>query len=99
MKIYLDDVRDTPEGWVRCFWPNEVIALIEQGKVEVISLDHDLGDDQRGDGYDVMAWLEEKVFTDHSFVPPEILFHSMNPVAVKRMEQTRSMILHRIANR
>ncbi len=99
MKIYLDDVRDTPEGWVRCFWPNEVIALIEQGKVEVISLDHDLGDDQRGDGYDVMVWLEEKVFTDHSFVPPEILFHSMNPVAVKRMEHSRSMILHRITNR
>ena len=44
MKIYLDDKRDTPEGWTRCYWPAECIELLEAGDVEEISLDHDLGD-------------------------------------------------------
>ncbi|PZP08852.1 MAG: hypothetical protein DI621_07230 [Pseudomonas protegens] len=48
MKIYLDDERQTPQGWVRTYWPDEVIALLKAGGVEDISLDHDLGDDQRG---------------------------------------------------
>ena len=45
MRIYLDDERTTPEGWVRTYWPDEVIALLEQGGVTHVSLDHDLGDD------------------------------------------------------
>lgn len=57
--IYLDDERRTPEGWLRVYWPDEAIALLQQGGVSEISLDHDLGDDERGTGYDVIAWIEE----------------------------------------
>jgi hypothetical protein len=29
--------------------------------VQELSLDHDLGDDARGTGYDVILWIEEAV--------------------------------------
>lgn len=42
MKIYLDDIRDTPNGWIRTYSSDETIKLLEAGGVEEISLDHDL---------------------------------------------------------
>ena len=44
MKVYLDDIRETPEGWVRVYTAGEAIALLQTGRVQEISLDHDLGD-------------------------------------------------------
>ena len=44
MKVYLDDERSTPDGWVRVYWPEEAIELLKAGGVTEISLDHDLGD-------------------------------------------------------
>lgn len=99
IKVYLDDVRPTPDGWTHCYWPDEVIQLIEQGGVEEVSLDHDLGDDDRGTGYDVLIYLEERVFSDPSFVPPKISIHSANPAAVARMKASKSSIEHRINKR
>lgn len=40
MRVYLDDERVTPEGWVRAFWPSEFIELLETGRVRELSLDH-----------------------------------------------------------
>tara|TARA_R110002049_G_scaffold285698_4_gene467063 strand:- start:225547 stop:225711 length:165 start_codon:yes stop_codon:yes gene_type:complete len=54
MKVYLDDERETPQGWIRVYWPDEAIELLRSGEVIEISLDHDLGDDNRGTGYDVI---------------------------------------------
>jgi hypothetical protein len=85
MRIFLDDLRSAPQGWVRAYWPDEVIALLEHGDVQTISLDHDLGDDQRGTGYDVIVWIEEAVAT-RGYKPPAILIHSANPAARVRME-------------
>jgi len=56
MKVYLNDERKTPDGWVRVYWPDEAIELLKTGCVADISLDHDLGDDERGTGYDVVLW-------------------------------------------
>jgi hypothetical protein len=97
MRVFLDDTRKEPEGWVRCFWPHEVIALVETGRVDVVSLDHDLGDDEKGTGYDVCKWLEEKVFTegfDGDFVPPVMEIHSANPVGRDRMEFAIQWAIH-----
>ncbi len=58
MKVYLDDERQTPEGWYRVYWPEEAINLLKQGIVTEIGLDHDLGDDEHGTGYDVILWIE-----------------------------------------
>jgi hypothetical protein len=85
MKVYLDDERATPEGWHRVYWPDEAIALLETGRVTDLSLDHDLGDDERGTGYDVVLWIEEAVIT-RGFVPPKISVHSANSSARQKME-------------
>lgn len=86
MKVYLDDERETPIGWVRVYWPDEAIALLKTGEVTDISLDHDLGDDERGTGYDVVLWIEEAVFTQE-FLPPRITVHSANSSAREKMER------------
>ncbi|MGZ0784527.1 cyclic-phosphate processing receiver domain-containing protein [Pseudomonas saponiphila] len=78
------DERQTPPGWIRTYWPDEVIALLETGGVEAVSLDHDLGDDSRGTGYDVILWIEEAVAL-HGFCPPQIHIHSVNASAVEKM--------------
>lgn len=84
MKVFLDDERATPEGWVRVYWPDEAIALLQTGLVNEISLDHDLGDDARGTGYDVLLWIEEAMRL-RGFVPPRMHVHSANPAARVRM--------------
>ncbi|WP_082488637.1 cyclic-phosphate processing receiver domain-containing protein [Duganella sp. Leaf61] len=85
MKIFLDDERKTPEGWTRVYWPDEAILLLDAGGVTEISLDHDLGDDERGTGYDVILWLEEAVAL-RNFDPPRIFIHSANSSARQKMQ-------------
>lgn len=86
IRIYLDDERPTPPGWTRVYWPDEAIELLKTGRVTDISLDHDLGDDERGTGYDVVLWIEEAVVVN-GFNPPLIKVHSANISARKKMEQ------------
>ena len=81
----MDDERPTPEGWTRVYWPDEAIRLLETGNVVEISLDHDLCNDDRGTGYDVVLWIEEGVATQ-GFSPPAISVHSANPSGRVRME-------------
>lgn len=85
LKVFLDDERITPEGWVRTFWPEEVIVLLKTGQVTDLSLDHDLGDDDHGTGYAVLLWLEEQVAL-HGMRPPRIQVHSANSSARLKME-------------
>lgn len=84
MKVHLDDERATPPGWTRTFWPDEVIGLLQTGEVTDLSLDHDLGDDDRGTGYDVVLWIEEAVALE-GFIPPIISVHSANSSARDKM--------------
>lgn len=85
MKVFLDDERPAPNGWILVKWPDEAIELLKSGQVTEISLDHDLGDDDRGTGYDVILWVEEAVVTKN-FVPPNITVHSANSSARQKME-------------
>ena len=85
MKIWLDDERPCPNGWVSTRWPHEVIAHLQTGKVREISLDHDLGNDDVGTGYGVILWIEEAVVVGN-FRPPKITVHSANPAAKRKME-------------
>jgi Cyclic-phosphate processing Receiver domain len=60
----------------------DTIELLKTGKVEELSLDHDLGTvDEAGresTGYDVLLWIEEQVAL-HGLVPPVLHVHSANP--------------------
>lgn len=90
-KIYLDDKRPTPNGWIGARWPEDVIRHLETGDVEAVSLDHDLGDEERT-GYHVLLWIEEAVAT-RGFVPPEMSIHSDNGGARPRMRLAIQSIL------
>ncbi len=75
MKVYLDDLRKTPDGWIHVYWPDdEAIALLKTEQVEGISFDHDLGDDERSTGYGVILWIKETAAT-RGFAPPKITVH------------------------
>lgn len=95
MKIFLDDERPVPTGWTGVGWPSEVIGLLETGDVTHISLDHDLGDAEDAaregrterTGYDVLVWLEERVFFDANFPVPVISIHSANAAGRERMQR------------
>ncbi len=88
MKLYLDDTRPEPEGWVRATTADEAIEQLKTGTVEELSLDHDLGiEEQVGTGYTVLQWIERQVHL-HGFKPPAIMkVHSANTAASLRMRQ------------
>lgn len=92
MKIFLDDVRTPPDGWILVNWPQQAINYLKTNKVTEISLDHDLGDDSIGTGYDVVTWIEEQVML-HGFVPPKITVHSANVSAKSKMEMGIAKIM------
>lgn len=94
MKIYLDDKRTAPDGWIRAYWPSEATSLLKAGGVTEISLDHDLGNDELGTGYDVILWIEEAVITS-GFTPPIIRVHSANTSARVKMILGIQNILNR----
>lgn len=91
MKIYLDDEREAPDGWVPVRNPAGVLDLLKENDVEAISLDHDLGwfvDEREVTGYTILCGLEE-YFYHHPEKPlPKITVHSANPAVYKKMTQT-----------
>jgi hypothetical protein len=90
MKIYLDDIRTTPEGYIRTFTVEETIALIKEnnGSIEAVSLDNDLGIGFR-EGREVMKWIEEQAFHNTLLPIPYLFIHSGNPVAEDEMMLAR----------
>lgn len=87
MKIFLDDLRPAPSNWKLLKFPKEVINHLKSGQVTELSLDHDLGDDEKiGTGYDVLLWIEKQVYL-HNFKPPIIKVHSANVSARIKMEK------------
>ena len=88
MKIWLDDLRPVPQGYEGAKSVNEAIALIEEAEsrgaeIEVLDLDHDLGDYyfDGGDAIKLLDWLAER----ETFYPVEI--HTANPVGRANMER------------
>jgi hypothetical protein len=92
MKIYLDDMRKEPIGWQLVKTAEEALTALKTGNVTHLSLDHDLGDDEAGTGYDVILWIEREVFIN-GFVAPEIKIHTANISARKKMELGLNKIL------
>ena len=90
MKLYLDDMRIAPDGWILASNPGEAIVYLQSGNVEIISLDHDLGENC-GNGKDVLNWIMDRVI-NNGFVPPEILIHTDNPAEHLPMKRTAERI-------
>ena len=86
MKIWLDDLRKAPSGYVLAKSVNDAKRLIEyyeseNVEIELLDLDHDLGDfySDGGDGINLLDWLVER----QTFYPIEL--HTMNPVGRENM--------------
>ena len=86
MKLWVDDVRPAPYGYVWIKTVNDAILQIEMHEQNnipflLISLDHDAGDYGPPDYIKVLDWLEE---TGRNY---PIHIHSMNPVGVENMRR------------
>ena len=88
MNLWVDDLRSAPDGWLLAKTASEAIALLRQGNIQQISLDHDLGEPESvvGSGYQVAIWLEEQAYTGNwAVIPDRISIHSANPVGRQNM--------------
>ena len=88
IKIYLDDEREAPKGYVRTYSVNETKKLIvesESNNIEIteINVDHDLGDyaNDGGDAIKLLDWLVER----NTLYPIKI--HTMNVVGRDNMQR------------
>lgn len=63
INIYLDDLRLCPEGFTIARTYEDAIELLNNNKVGILSLDHDLGEDENGNllktGYDLVKYICE----------------------------------------
>lgn len=89
IKIYVDDIRQVPEGFIGTKSVNETIALIHQieadgGEVALLDLDHDLGD-YAADGGDAIKILDFLVRRNTLY---PVAIHTMNPVGAANMRRT-----------
>jgi hypothetical protein len=79
MKIFMDDARETPDGFIRTYSIEETIELLKTRQVEFLSLDNDLGsEDPKTEGFNVLNWIEEAVYHDNTFPIPQMTVHSSN---------------------
>lgn len=84
MKIWVDDIRPAPEGWVHLYSSWGAIAYFigcqEAGKVpKIVSLDHDLGGDDTS--RPIVLWCCE-----NDWWPDKMVVHSANPVGREWLE-------------
>jgi hypothetical protein len=91
VRVWLDDDlvdRAAPEGWRHVTTAWDAIELLESGEVVELSLDHDLGDDERfGRGIDVVDRLVVlHVVHGRDLWPRDgISLHTANPVGRENM--------------
>ena len=89
MRIWVDDVRSAPEGYVWCKSVNETIEKIRDiefhswATIELIDLDYDSGDYEKDGGpyIKLMDWLVER----GTLYP--LAFHSQNCVGMEYMKR------------
>ncbi len=85
MKLWIDDLRPAPAGYVWCksVFMARAFIITTKEEIELIDIDHDAGDYAcfGGDYIKLLDWLEE---TGRNY---PIHIHSMNPVGVANMRR------------
>ncbi|WP_457680294.1 cyclic-phosphate processing receiver domain-containing protein [Thermovibrio sp.] len=93
MKIYLDDWREPPPGYLLVKRVDQLKELVRRfgPKIEVLDLDNYLEEYSRfgGNGIDFVNWLEEAVYTGEVELNPDvkIVSHSSDPFMRERIEE------------
>lgn len=87
INLYVDDLRDCPDGFVAARNVDEAIYYLENFQVNILSLDHDLGADEKGKilptGYDLV-----KLFCERGYRANKIYIHTDNVVGRENMYHT-----------
>ena len=87
INLYLDDLRVCPKDFVIARTFEEAIKLIESNNINILSLDHDLGEDAKGhilkSGYDLVKYICE-----NNIHINKIYIHTDNAVGRENMYQT-----------
>lgn len=87
INLYVDDLRDCPAGFVLARTMEEAIRYLENYNVHILTLDHDLGEDNKGDllptGYDLVKYMCE-----NNLRANKIYLHTDNVVGRQNMYQT-----------
>ena len=87
VKIWVDDVRKAPYGYVHLKSVNDFIEWVEAngyGKIDVLDLDHDAGEFQK-DGGDYIKILDYLESLDAKDI--QVRIHSANPVGAENMRR------------
>ena len=88
MKLWIDDVRPAPEGYIWCKSTNEAIRQIKIARknnvhIDLLDIDHDAGE-YVSDGGDYIRVLD---YLEFHLIGIPIRIHSMNPVGVENMRR------------
>ena len=84
MKLWIDDIRPAPNGFIWCKSVNQAKAAITAYERQyscdniLIDLDNDAAD-----YFKILDWLEEKNIVDTGYF---FKIHSKNPVGIMKME-------------
>lgn len=84
MKLWIDDIRPAPDGFIWCKSVNQAKAAITAYEHQyscdniLIDLDNDAADYLK-----ILDWLEEKNIVDTGYF---FKIHSKNPVGIMKME-------------
>ena len=91
MKIVVDDIRVAPIGWKLFKTGEDFVNWREKNKnveIEVLALDHDLGQDENGKDYMSGYQLVQHICNIENMNPKnikEFLLHTDNPIGFKNM--------------
>jgi hypothetical protein len=83
MKLWIDDVRPAPNGWVWAKTLDSALRLYLMEAPDEISFDHDLGGDETS--MPLAKLIEDNAFNGVR-EPPRWHVHSANPVGRKNLE-------------
>lgn len=90
MKLWIDDIRPAPEGYLPFRTVNDALRYIRLNSdfIEVIDLDHDAGDcaKEGGDYINILREMKRlAIVKKMDFSHIKFRLHSMNPVGVQNM--------------
>ena len=90
VKIWLDDERKSPSGFMHFHSVNEVIDFISTSGYTAfyLDLDHDLGEyaSDGGDAIKLIYWLIENGYNENPIYKFKFNIHTMNPVGREDMK-------------
>lgn len=99
LRLFIDDIREAPEGWTLVTTVTEAIKFINryQYEIDAISIDHDISYPVTVNGlsrpypspetFQAVALYIDSVYSSHMEDAPIITIHSANPVGAKQIDE------------